>query len=97
MGDILLAMVGIACVWMLTGVLLLCFTPVFIQRGAPLLTRAAMVADAALRFPAHYIVHGSAPAVSVKQGIMPPEEEERFKDWMTQFCQCDACRRERGE
>lgn len=97
MESVFLGAVAIILTWLTAGVLMLCFAPVFVQRGAPLGAKVALVARSAAVMPMVFIMHGAMPAIVLATEDMPPEEEERFSRWKAQFCQCPGCRAERGE
>lgn len=97
MESVFLGALAIILTWLTAGVLMLCFAPVFVQRGAPLGARLGVVARSAAILPFVYIMHGVMPAIVLATDDMPPEEEERFSRWKQRFCQCPGCRAERGE
>lgn len=88
---------AVALTWAVVGLLMFCTTPVFIQRGAPASVKVKVVILSALRMPAMWLAGVGVPAVVVATDDMPPEEEARYDDWKQSHCQCEECRRERGE
>ena len=95
METVFLGLAVAIALWLIAGVLMLCVTPVFIERGAPWSVRLTAAAMASYQLPAVFIMRGKLPAIIVESDDMDEAEKQRLADWQASICNCEVCQERR--